>query len=91
MQKDWMCDLDNRDFSPKVEMVSNMTCTILLKWYDNVEEVDKKTSLKEKSLDYTLSTNNILQPIQGFCKPLDIRPIPFKMFNVHLRLQVCGL
>ena len=40
--KDWVCDLDNRGFPPKVEMVSDMACTILLKRYDNAEEVDKK-------------------------------------------------
>ena len=42
MLKDWVCHLDNRGFPPKVEIVSHMACTILLKRYDNAEEVNEK-------------------------------------------------
>ena len=42
MLKDWVCNLDNQGFPPKVEMVSDIACNILLKRYDNAEEVDKK-------------------------------------------------
>ena len=46
MLKVGMCDLDNQGFTPKVEMVSDMTYTISLKWYDNREEVDKKNLIE---------------------------------------------
>ena len=85
MLKDWVCNLDDRGFPPKVGMVSDMAYTILLKRYDNAEEMDEKDLIGKHWITHYLNRHPEL--VAKFTTPKSKFTLRQLTLQAHQQLQ----